>query len=97
MTYDVTQAAAETDIAYRVAGETREYLAVGIEAHYLTGPRSRWTDSTADAHIVETLAETTDPQFQELGRRFAAAGVSEDFRAGLRLAVLLIRDLDHEY
>ncbi|GAA3435622.1 hypothetical protein [Kutzneria kofuensis] len=83
----------------QVVTDTREYLAYGIQAHYLAESRqSGWfPTSSADEHIVEDLATATDPRAQQLRDRFAADGVSEDFRAGLLFAVQLIRDFDHEY
>jgi hypothetical protein len=46
MSYDATKAAEGLDLADLVAGQTREYLATGIEAHYLTDRHDPWAQQT---------------------------------------------------
>jgi hypothetical protein len=91
------------EIQKAAVGETRKYVAMGIEDHLLkaTGRRT-YGEMTPEESILEELRDCPtlrDPRLQAALKRFETNedGVTDDFRAGLLMAVRLFADPEYDY
>jgi hypothetical protein len=91
------------DIQRAAIAETREYVAKAVENQFLqpTG-RKTYGGATPDECIVEMLREAPlneIPRLRQALQRIEDNGgeVSEDFRAGILMAVRLFADEDYDY
>jgi hypothetical protein len=101
-----------TAVARRSEQDTRRDVAQAIKAQFLsTTNRATYLGKSPDHCIIEVLTEepmvdkdngktvqplVQDAKMRQLGVDFGQDGVSEDFRAGIRFALLLVGDLDYE-
>jgi hypothetical protein len=99
------------DVYRKAVDETRIEAAGSVEAHFLnTTNRTMYRGETPDRCIIDMLTEqpevqkdgtvieplVTDPKLRQLGTDFGLDGVSDDFRQGMKFALMLVGSLDYD-
>ncbi|WP_329073506.1 hypothetical protein [Amycolatopsis sp. NBC_01480] len=91
------------EIKTAAVNETRKYVAMGIEDHLIKATdRQTYSGMTPDESIVEALREfptLREARLQAALKRFEANEdeVTDDFRAGLLMAIRLFADPEYDY
>lgn len=99
------------EVYSKAMNESRVEIAEAVEAQFLrrTG-RSTYRGESPDQCIIDLLTEQpevgkdgevippfiTDEKLRALGVDFATDGVSDEFRAGIRFALLLVGNTEYE-
>jgi hypothetical protein len=99
------------DVYRKAVDETRVDAAGSIEAHFIQRTdRSMYRGESPDQCIIDMLTEQaetaedgtvtepliTDPALRQLGVDFGQDGVSDDFRQGIRFALMCLGSLDYD-
>jgi hypothetical protein len=100
------------DVYLKAIDESRVEVAKAVEDQFLsTRKRDTYQGASPDQCIIDLLTEQpeidkktgaeippfiTDPKLRELGTDFALDGVSDEFRQGIRFALLLVGNTDYD-